>query len=218
MLGDVLLNAEKHERAARQIVDKLLTEDLRKCIVTVGGESGSGKSELAHLVAKYLKDIGHRAKILHTDNYYRTPPEERMAQRERDGFETVGSEEYDWPMLDRHIDDFKNDRTAIMPCVDILTDQVDMLRTDFSVIDVLVLEGLYATKASADVRVFIDLTYEETKKAQLLRGKEPQNALRMKVLEAEHRAVQELRPLADLIVDKAYVVVDADLNRQEKSE
>ena len=55
MLSDVLLIAEKHERAARQIVDRLLEGELDKLVVAVGGESGSGKSELAHLVARYLK-------------------------------------------------------------------------------------------------------------------------------------------------------------------
>lgn len=209
MLGDVLLIAEKHERAARQIVDKLLAVDLEKCVVAVGGESGSGKSEIAHLLAKYLKEAGHRAKILHTDNYYRTPPADRMTQRARDRFESIGPGEYDWPLLERHIDDFRENRSSTMPCIDILTDQVDTLRTDFSVIEVLVLEGLYAPKANADVRVFIDLTYAETKKAQLLRGKEPQNELRMKVLKAEHYAVQEIRSLADLFVDKGYDVVSA---------
>lgn len=209
MLSDVLLIADKHERAARQIVDRLLGRDLRKCIVAVGGESGSGKSEIAHLVAKYLKDAGHRTKILHTDNYYRTPPADRMTQREHEGFRSIGPDEYDWPLLERHIDDFRTDRTSTMPCIDILTDQVDSLRTDFSVIEVLVLEGLYAPKAEADVRIFIDLTYRETKKAQLLRGKEPQNELRRRVLEAEHLAVQAIRTLANLLVDKDYDVVDA---------
>jgi len=209
MLGDVLLIGEKHERAARQLVERLLERDLSKVIVAVGGESGSGKSELAHLTARYLKEAGHRAKILHTDNYYRTPPAERTDQRRRDGFESIGLGEYDWELLQRHLDDFRADRRSSMPCIDILTDQVDTLSTDFADIEVLVLEGLYAPKAQADVRVFIDLTYHDTKKAQVLRGKEPQNEFRRGVLEAEHRAVRSIRPLADLLVNKDYDVVDA---------
>ena len=58
--------------------------------------------------------------------------------------------------------------------------------------------------ANADLRVFIDLTYHETKKAQLVRGKEPQNEFRLNVLKREHEVVQSLRPLADLIVTKDY--------------
>jgi uridine kinase len=57
------------------------------------------------------------------------------------------------------------------------------------------------------LRVFIDLTYQETKKAQLVRGKEPQNEFRLNVLKREHEVVQSLRPLADLIVTKDYEVI-----------
>ena len=55
--------------------------------------------------------------------------------------------------------------------------------------------------------VFIDLTYHETKKAQIVRGKEPQNEFRLNVLKREHEVVQSLRPFADLIVTKDYEVI-----------
>jgi uridine kinase len=54
------------------------------------------------------------------------------------------------------------------------------------------------------------LTYHETKKAQIVRGKEPQNEYRMKVLEREHDVVQSLKPAADLLVNMAYKVVEAN--------
>ncbi len=37
----------------------------------MGGESGSGKTEIAHLTAIGLKSKNMYAKILHTDNYYK---------------------------------------------------------------------------------------------------------------------------------------------------
>jgi uridine kinase len=57
-----------------------------------------------------------------------------------------------------------------------------------------------------DVRVFIDLTYHETKKAQAVRGKEPQNEYRWAVLEQEHQMVQALRPTAQLLVTPEFEV------------
>jgi uridine kinase len=96
-----------------------------------------------------------------------------------------------------------------MPCVDLLTDQDDFLTTSFKGIRYMVIEGLYAVQAEADLRVFIDLTYHETKKAQLLRGKENVDKWRMEVLEQEHQVVSSLRPLANLIVDKNYQVIEA---------
>jgi len=59
------------------------------------------------------------------------------------------------------------------------------------------------------LKIFIDLTYHETKKAQVLRGKEPQNKFRLQVLQREHEVVQSLRPLADLLVTKEFEVVEA---------
>ena len=97
-----------------------------------------------------------------------------------------------------------------MPCIDLLTDLEDELITDFALIDYLIVEGLYPFKADADYRIFIDLTYHDTKKSQVLRGKEPQNEFRLKVLKREHEVVQSLRPMADLIVTKDFDVLTAD--------
>jgi len=58
------------------------------------------------------------------------------------------------------------------------------------------------------------LTYHETKKAQLVRGKEKVNEWRMQVLQREHEVVRSLRPLADLIVDKEYNVQESKLPKE----
>ena len=57
--------------------------------------------------------------------------------------------------------------------------------------------------------MFIELTYHETKKAQVVRGKEPQNEYRARVLEQEHQMVQALRPRAHLLISKEYRVYSA---------
>jgi uridine kinase len=68
----------------------------------------------------------------------------------------------------------------------------------------MIIEGLYALKAEADLRILIDLTFQETKNMQRKRGKEDVNEYRWQVLEQEHRAVQSLRPLTDLLVTKDF--------------
>ena len=207
MLGDVLLIEEKHHNAAEQILMQIKKSKREKYIIAIGGESGSGKSELAHLVAKKLKNIGDLAKIIHIDNYYFVPPEDRTSWRKEHGFESIGLNEYDWELINNNIDEFLHNQKSTMPCIDLLTDQIDQLTTDFNEIRYLIIEGLYSVKANADLRVFIDLTYHETKKAQLVRGKEPQNEFRLNVLKREHEVVQSLRPMADLIVTKDYEVI-----------
>ena len=220
MLGDVLLIRDFHKEAAKQLFDQVihqreekLNEDKNyKYIVAISGESGAGKSELSHSLAQLLKKEGIRVKVLHTDNYYIVPPLLRNEWRRTHGLDTVGINEYDWKLINRNITDFKEDRESLMPCIDIISEQVDKLITDFRKIQVLVIDGLYAIRAeNIDVKVFIELTYNETKLAQILRGKEVQDDFRKTVLEMEHRNVQVLKPLADFFVNKNYMVVPAKL-------
>ena len=209
MLGDVLLITEKHENAAKEILPTILKNRKNKYMIAVSGESGSGKTELSHVLAKMLRKEGIVCKPIHIDNYYRIHPLERTEWRKKNGIDTVvGLGEYDWDTIYRNIDDFKNDRTSAMPCIDLVTEQVDHLTTDFKGVDMIIVDGLYAINTEGiDLRIFIGLTYHETKKAQVVRGKEPQNEYRMQVLEREHQVVQSLRSKANIFINKEYQVV-----------
>ncbi len=211
MLGDVLLIAERHHRAAAALFERIMktrAEDQR-FMVGISGESGSGKTELAHVLAKRLCDAGFVAKPIHIDNFYRIHPLERSDWRERHGVEeSVGLDEYDWDAIERCVSDFKAGRESTMPCIDLVTQRVDQLTTNFGQADMIIVDGLYAIATeSLDLRVFIDLTYHETKKAQALRGKERQDELRWRVLEQEHQTVRSLRSRADVLVTREYHVV-----------
>ncbi len=218
MLGDVLLINDLHKSAAQSIMERVLddrkmkqsAEPGYKYVVAISGESGAGKSELSHSLALLLKAEGIRVKVLHADNYYLVPPLLRREWRMTNGLDSVGINEYDWGLVNRNIRDFKEDRETIMPCIDIIPDQIDKLITDFHKIHLLVIDGLYAINTDdVDLRVFIELTYHETKMAQLVRGKEPADEFRLQVLEREHINVQSLKHKADLLVNRNYDVVDA---------
>ena len=206
MLGDVLLIAEKHQKAGEGIIEEILKVRKPKMMVAISGESGSGKSELAHVIAIGLRKHGIMAKPLHIDNYYRIHPLERTEWRKTNGIQqVVGPGEYDWATITRNIREFKDGALSTGPCVDLVTEQIDQLTTDYAGIDMLIIDGLYAIKVpDVDLRVFIELTYHETKKAQVVRGKEPQNEYRMQVLEKEHQEVQLLKPTADLFIGMNY--------------
>ena len=215
MLGDVLLITELHINAAEKIYEELIEKfNSRKkghrFMVAISGESGAGKSELSHSLALLLKKKGLRVKILHTDNYYKVAPNLRNEWRKQRGIKYVGTTEYDWRLLNRNIREFKEGSEALMPCVDIVSKQVDKLITNFADIDILVIDGLYAIKIKGvDLRVYIDLTYHETKKNQGHRRKEDNDDFRFQVLEMEHKSLLELKPKADLIVNKNYEVEKA---------
>ncbi|MEZ5071404.1 MAG: hypothetical protein R2751_10640 [Bacteroidales bacterium] len=216
MLGDVLLINDMHKDAAQSIFHHVMENLERKAdryryIVAISGESGSGKSELAHALGKALKQEHIRVKVIHTDNYYRIQPLLREEWRRNKGFDKIGIDEYDWTKINKTIRDFKEEQECMIPCIDLIPEQVDKLITDFSKIDLLIIDGLYAIKAQdVDLRVYIDLTFHETKINQIIRMKEAMSDFRMGILEHEHQAVLSLKPMADLIVDKSYQVVTAE--------
>jgi uridine kinase len=211
MLEDVLLINDVHHKAAEKILQKLIPlKSGSKTVIAICGESGAGKSELAHVLGRKIRNAGKLAKILHSDNYYKIAPREKTEWRKKHGIESIGVDEYNWKLINRNIREFREGSKSVMPCVDLLTDLEDTLTTDFKRIDYLIFEGLYAIKADVDLRIFIDLTCYDTKKSQLLRGKEPQNEFRFKVLKREHEVMQSLRPMADLIVSKDFDVLTAN--------
>jgi uridine kinase len=216
MLSDVLLINEQHKKAAEEIYQHLLVRLRQKkkgyrYIVAISGESGAGKSELSHSLALLLKNAGKRVKILHTDNYYKIPPNLRNQWRKEKGVDKIGIKEYDWTLLKRNIKEYKEGREALMPCVDIVSKQIDKLITDFSDIEILVVDGLYAIKIKeVNLRVYIDLTYHDTKKNRGHRGKENNDEFRFQVLEMEHRNMVQLKPKADIIINKDYEVEVVD--------
>jgi len=216
MLGDILLINDMHKDAAQAILERVVEdrnskEERYRYIVAISGESGSGKSELAHSLGKLLKDNYVRVKVIHTDNYYKIQPLLREEWRRNKGFDMIGIDEYDWIKIRKTIRDFKEEQECMIPCIDLIPEQVDKLITDFSKIDLLIIDGLYAINApDIDLRVFIDLTYHETKINQIIRMKEAMSDFRLGILENEHQAVVSLKPKADLIVDKSYQVVTSE--------
>ena len=95
MLGDILLIQDKHKTAGEQIIEAILKRKTDKFIVAISGESGSGKTELAHVIAKGMRKHGIFAKPLHIDNFYNTDPLKRRQWRMEQGIENVvGYNEY----------------------------------------------------------------------------------------------------------------------------
>lgn len=221
MLGDVLLINDMHKDAAQSIFERVVKarEDLDeryRYVIGISGESGSGKSELAHSLGKLLKDHHIRVKVIHTDNYYKIQPLLREEWRRNKGFDKIGLDEYDWIKIRKTIRDFKEEQECMIPCIDLIPEQVDKLITDFSKIDLLIIDGLYAIKTQdVDLRVFIDLTFHETKINQIIRMKEALSDFRLAILEKEHDAVITLKPMADLVVDKSYQVVTMEEHNRD---
>ncbi len=218
MRGDILSIREEHENAAAAIAKKVLAEKESKpknykYIVGISGESGSGKGELSYSLGLHLKKQHIRVKILHTDNYFTVPPLLKSEWRKAKGIDSVGLSEYDWALINRNIQDFKEDRESMMPCIDLIPEQVDKLISDFKKIDMLIISGLYAIKADGiDMRILIDMKNPELVAAQKAPEHTEKSEFAISVMEKEHQNVMALKPLCDLLISKGYQVVDSRTN------
>jgi len=206
MLNDLITVTPRHENAAKLILDRII--EIRKelpkdkMIVTISGEVGSGKSTVSVVLARILKPQGIRAKIIDLDDYYKIPPLQRRQWRLKNGINSIGYDEYDWVKVKQNIADFKDSKTSKMPCVDLITGYVDELRTNFEGVDMLIINGLYSLRIeNADFKVFIELTYDETRDAQKYSQKENIDAYRLQVLQREHEVVQSLKSHAEFYID-----------------
>ena len=120
----------------------------------------------------------------------------------KNNIDKIGYDEYDWNTINQNIDDFRMSRKSVLPLVDLFTQKSDQLHTEFNGIEVLIIEGLYSIRINqSDLRVFIELTYEDTWEEQITTHKEVLDDFRMEVLKHEHTAVQSLKSLADFYID-----------------
>jgi len=215
MLGDILVINDQHKAAAEAIARRaLLLMDKKprsyKFVIGISGIIGAGKTEISHSMAYRLKKEHIRVKVIHGGNYYKVPPLLLTEWRKTKGIDSVGMSEYDWNLLGNTVEDFKADRESMIPCIDIIPEQVDKLITDFKKIDLLILSGLYVIKSDGiDLRVFVDLSYKDVLAMKKTVEQETRDEFQLKVLEKEHQNVQSLKSLADLIITKSYQVIDA---------
>lgn len=203
MHGDILFINQNHIQTVQDIYRaKLEEKPLDKYIIAITGEVESGKSEIAHLLGKKLMKDGKKAKVLNMDSYYKIPPANRREWRRKNGPDKIGLEEYDWQKINETIDAFKKGKKVTIPYADVITQQLDDLSTDFNGIDILILNGLYSIACKvADLRIFIELTYEETLDEQKRSQNETIDEWRLKELEQEHKVVESLKDKADYYVD-----------------
>ena len=153
-------------------------------VISISGESGSGKSTIAYQLSKQLMDDcmgvgkGINVKHLYVDNFYSenyrmdkpSKREERIIDREYEG---IGPDEYDWCMIDNVLHCFADGDVCRMPCIDFLNQQIDHLETNFSDVNILVLDGLYAIdeRLQSDFRFLVDGAYYQIKNWEDIRQK-----------------------------------------------
>jgi len=208
MIGDIILEKPEYLATAKAVVNMagLLTGQDKK-VVLIAGESGSGKSVTAIGLQKVLFEAGVEALILHQDDYFLLPPAKNHQQRIND-LSKVGPSEVNLLVLTQHVADFRaGARHLTKPLVYYKQDQILHETINIEPYQILIVEGTYAFwLPDADVRVFMDRNYLETKSNRSERGRELQTDFIEEVLRIEHSFIRPSRRQADLIIKKNYEV------------
>lgn len=206
-LGDILVIQDNHKKVGGEISDLILKNYTgEKVSIAIGAESGAGKSEISHMIAKNLFQSEKKLKsfIIHTDDFFALPHQERNELRKKTNLGSIGPSEIDFNELNYVLKNFNSGREILIPILEFITSSAYKLLVDFKNIQVLICEGLYAPVLDVTYKIFIDLTYHDTKKFRAGRGKEIVNEFRMKVLEKEHQAVGKLREQVHYLITKDY--------------
>jgi len=210
MKGDILIIDENHRRAGRQVTSRLLSEiqSARAYVITIAGESGAGKSEIAQAVKEELEKHNIATFIFGQDDYFQLPPKSNARQRELD-ISWVGPNEVRLPFLDEHLDKALNKRSAIVkPLVDFDADVIGTEEINLADYKVFIAEGTYTTLLkNVNKKIFIDRNKMDTLESRKKRNREKQDDFLEKILTIEHNIISRHKDLADIIIDKTFNVV-----------
>ncbi len=214
MKGDIIVLEEHHIAAAQQIVPEIL-EKIRakdtRYIITVAGESGSGKSETGKAIADELEKEGIKAVLLGQDDYFVLPPKSNDAKRREDP-EWLGPHvEVRFEILEGNLKDaIAGKDSFIKPLIDYNANSVEDQTIDLKGVKVVIAEGTYTSLLkNVDTKVFIARnrldTLEHRKKRN--RGKEVGDPFIENILKMEHKIIAGHRYLADFVITKDYEVI-----------
>lgn len=211
--GDRLIINPHHREAAAILAllfEKRLSDRDAPLIIGIGGESGSGKSELACALRDAMEAGGHNTLILQQDDFYVSPPKTNDRRRRQDPT-WVGPREVRLEELDRVIGLIKSGATAVVcPLISYAEDAIGQRHVDVAGTEAVIVEGTYTgLLTQIDIRVFIDRTIEDTREHRLQRGREPQDEFLGRILRIEHEIVRTHRQRADIVVSRDFTIHEA---------
>lgn len=199
---------DNHRKAAHQVVD-LILDDIRKTprkyVITVAGESGAGKSEIAESITEKLWENGIRSFVFGQDDYFVYPPKTNAKTREKD-ISWVGIQEVRLDLLDRNLKDAVDEINPVKkPLVDFNADRIGEETVDLSGYDVFIAEGTYTTTLkNVDKKIFIDRNKMDTVESRKKRAREAQDEFLDKILTIEHEIIAPHKEMADVVITRTW--------------
>lgn len=208
MKGDKIVIKEDYYKPAEAVINSIEQKLVNKIIITIGGESGSGKSVLATALNILLANRKISSYLLQQDDFFKLPPRSNHENHLKDIHKNVGPQEVHLDKLQKIIDEFKNNVPLITkPTVNYELNIIDQEEINIGVTNVLIIEGTYTSLLErVDVKIFMERTYKETFKDRMERGREKFDPFIEHVLEIEHNIIKEHKKYADLIIGSDFVL------------
>jgi uridine kinase len=220
MKGDKLVLLDYHKRAASEIVTRLIQnikEKKTRYVMTIAGESGSGKSETGKAIADELAKFGIKSVLLGQDDYFVLPPKLNDLKRREDP-EWLGPQvEVKLDVLEQNLRDALDGKNKISkPLVDYDSNKIEEETIYLDGIKVLIAEGTYTSLLkSVDTRIFICRNWQDTleHRQKRMRGNEVGDPFIEQVLSIEHKIIAGHKQLADILITKDYGVIFVEQER-----
>jgi uridine kinase len=206
MIGEKLIYYDTYKKVTdflRSELSALIASKSKFCI-SIGGESGCGKSSLAYAIYRDLKkEAGLKGFLFHGDDYFKLPPKDNHNSRVLN-ISKVGIHEVDLDLIDTHVLQFKNNKADIVkPLVNYSENKIGAEMLDASKYDFCIVEGAYTTLLkNADYKIFMSLNYLDTKANRLKRARDIMNDFNEEVLNIEHLIIKEHHVFSNMIIDK----------------
>jgi len=212
MQGDSIVIEEHHRKSAQGVCELILSELKSinsRFTLTIAGESGSGKSEIATALAEELETHGFSTVIFQQDDYFVHPPKTNDRTRRQD-ISWVGPQEVRLNLLDEHLRSFIDGNQCVnKPLVNYVDDAITEELLEFNAARVAIAEGTYTSLlGNANRRIFIDRNYMDTKnhREQRMRDSSELDEFIDSVLTIEHGIISTHKEKADIIINKDYSV------------
>ncbi len=217
MKGDIVLINEHHIKAAKSIVSQIVDRIKSKpsmFVISVAGESGSGKSETGFAISNELEKLGIKSVVLGQDDYFYLPPKSNSEKRRADADWLGPHKEVNFEVFEQNlIDAIRGSSMIVKPLIDYNADSVSSEKINLEGVKVIIAEGTYTSLLKhVDIRIFISRNWQRTleDRRKRNRGNEVNDEFTENILAIEHKIIAGHKQLADFIINDDFEVINVN--------
>lgn len=205
------MNIQALEKKVATVAAIITKTAHKKYIISVAGESGTGKTTFAILLKNVFEKLHKNVVILHQDEYFNLPPNQNHLARQADFNNNIGPHEINFNLLNEHVLALKHNQNIAlnMPKMNWEKDKKEIETVAYKNVDVIIVEGTYTTQLlkHTNKKIFIAESYVNTLQRRQHRNRDAITPFVEKVLEREAQIIQQHKQHADIIVASNFDVI-----------